>query len=129
MAPLRAISSDARFRVLFVEDSPEDAELLQMQLEEAGLVADYLRVDDEKGLLHALVEGAELLVGLGQFIALYPLLLTDDPTAELFLLIRIKQVVGLGDHLLQTGQIVGKWTEDLAQIPQRLRLVRRSRAS
>ncbi|MES5814413.1 ATP-binding protein [Pseudoxanthomonas sp. Soil82] len=56
MAPLRAISSDARFRVLFVEDSPEDAELLQMQLEEAGLVADYLRVDDEKGLLHALAD-------------------------------------------------------------------------
>ena len=56
MAPLRAISSDARFRVLFVEDSPEDAELLQMQLEEAGLVADYLRVDDEKGLRHALAD-------------------------------------------------------------------------
>ena len=56
MAPLWAISSDARFRVLFVEDSPEDAELLQMQLEEAGLVADYLRVDDEKGLRHALAD-------------------------------------------------------------------------
>ena len=54
MAPLRAISREARFRVLFVEDSPEDAELLQMQLEDAGLAADYRRVDDEQGLRQAL---------------------------------------------------------------------------
>ena len=44
MSPLRAISRDTRFRVLFVEDSREDAELLQMQLEDAGLDAQYLRV-------------------------------------------------------------------------------------
>ncbi|MBO9716968.1 MAG: response regulator [Pseudoxanthomonas sp.] len=54
MAPLRAISRDARFRVLFVEDSPEDAELLQMQLEDAGLAADFLRVDGEPALRRAL---------------------------------------------------------------------------
>ena len=52
--PLRAISRDQRFRVLFVEDSPEDAELLQMQLEDAGLRADFLRVDDEASLRDAL---------------------------------------------------------------------------
>ena len=52
--PLRAISKDQRFQVLFVEDSPEDAELLQMQLEDAGLRADFLRVDDEAGLRGAL---------------------------------------------------------------------------
>lgn len=54
MAPLRAISNEARFRVLFVEDSPEDAELLQMQLEDAGLSADFLRVDEEPALRQAL---------------------------------------------------------------------------
>ena len=54
MAPLRAISREARFRVLFVEDSPEDAELLQMQLEEAGLDADFACVDDEPALRRAL---------------------------------------------------------------------------
>ncbi|AKC85495.1 hybrid sensor histidine kinase/response regulator [Pseudoxanthomonas suwonensis] len=52
--PLRAISRETRFRVLFVEDSPEDAELLRMQLEDAGLAADFLRVDDEPGLREAL---------------------------------------------------------------------------
>jgi signal transduction histidine kinase len=54
MAPLHAISRDARFRVLFVEDSPEDAELLQMQLEDAGLAADFMRVDEEQALRRAL---------------------------------------------------------------------------
>lgn len=54
--PLRAISREGRVRVLFVEDSPEDAELLQLQLEEAGLVADYMRVEDEAGLRRALAE-------------------------------------------------------------------------
>jgi CheY-like chemotaxis protein len=54
MAPLHAISRDARFRVLFVEDSPEDAELLQMQLEDAGLAADFMRVDEESALRGAL---------------------------------------------------------------------------
>jgi signal transduction histidine kinase len=54
MAPLRAISKGTRFRVLFVEDSPEDAELLQMQLEDAGLAADFLRVEDERALRQAL---------------------------------------------------------------------------
>ena len=54
MTPLRAISSEGRFRVLFVEDSPEDAELLQMQLEDAGLAADFQRVDEELALHQAL---------------------------------------------------------------------------
>jgi signal transduction histidine kinase len=54
--PLRAISRDARVKVLFVEDSPEDAELIQFQLEEAHLEADYLRVEDAEGLAGALVE-------------------------------------------------------------------------
>jgi len=54
MAPLRAISSESRFRVLFVEDSPEDAELLQMQLEDAGLDAEFMRVEEELALHQAL---------------------------------------------------------------------------
>ena len=54
--PLRAISREGRVRVLFVEDSPEDAELLQSQLEEAGLAADFMRVEDEPGLRRALAE-------------------------------------------------------------------------
>ncbi len=52
--PLRAISSIHKVRVLLVEDSPEDAELVQMQLEDAGLRADFLRVDDSTGLADAL---------------------------------------------------------------------------
>jgi signal transduction histidine kinase len=56
MCPLRALSREARFRVLFVEDLAEDAELLQIQLEDAGLVADFLRVDDEPALRRALAE-------------------------------------------------------------------------
>ncbi|WP_372013287.1 sensor histidine kinase [Pseudoxanthomonas sp. 10H] len=54
MAPLRGLGREGRFRVLFVEDSPEDAELLQMQLEDAGLAAEYLRVDEEPALRGAL---------------------------------------------------------------------------
>ena len=56
MSPLRAISREARFRVLLVEDQPEDAELLQFQLEDAGLAADFLRVDEEPSLRQALAE-------------------------------------------------------------------------
>ncbi|MBD9368070.1 ATP-binding protein [Xanthomonas sp. XNM01] len=52
--PLRAISSVHKVRVLLVEDSPEDAELVQMQLEDAGLRADFLRVDDAQGVASAL---------------------------------------------------------------------------
>lgn len=52
--PLRAISRDAKVRVLFVEDSPEDADLIRFQLEDAHLDAEYLRVEDEEGLREAL---------------------------------------------------------------------------
>src|SRR5690606_36066967 len=52
--PLRAISRDAKVRVLFIEDSPEDAELIRFQLEDAHLNAEYLRVEDEEGLREAL---------------------------------------------------------------------------
>ena len=52
--PLYAISRDAPVRVLFVEDSAEDAELIQMQLEDAHLRAEYLCVDDAAGLRAAL---------------------------------------------------------------------------
>jgi len=52
--PLSAISRDARVRVLFVEDSPEDAELVQFQLEEANLNAEFMRVADAEGLRRAL---------------------------------------------------------------------------
>ncbi|KAF1696760.1 hybrid sensor histidine kinase/response regulator [Pseudoxanthomonas jiangsuensis] len=52
--PLRAISQDAKVRVLFVEDSAEDAELIQFQLEDAHLNADFLRVEDAAGLRQAL---------------------------------------------------------------------------
>lgn len=43
-----------RVRILLVEDSAEDAELLSMQLVDAGLEADFLRVDSEGGLRAAL---------------------------------------------------------------------------
>lgn len=52
--PLRAISRDAKVRVLFVEDAAEDAELIQFQLEQAHLDAEFHRVEDEPGLREAL---------------------------------------------------------------------------
>ena len=52
--PLRSVSRDSRIRVLFVEDSAEDAELIQMQLEDAHLDGEFLRVDDSEGLREAL---------------------------------------------------------------------------
>ena len=52
--PLRAISRDAKVRVLFIEDSPEDADLIRFQLEDANLDAEYLRVEDEDSLREAL---------------------------------------------------------------------------
>lgn len=39
-----------RVRVLLIEDSPEDAELISMQLVDAGLEAEFLRVDSETDL-------------------------------------------------------------------------------
>ncbi len=52
--PLRAISRDAKVRVLFIEDSPEDADLIRFQLEDANLDAEYVRVEDEDSLREAL---------------------------------------------------------------------------
>lgn len=52
--PLRAISRDAQVRVLFIEDSPEDADLIRFQLEDAHLDAEYHRVEDEESLREAL---------------------------------------------------------------------------
>jgi len=43
-------------RILLVEDSPEDAELTAEQLLDAGLEAEFERVDSEAGLLRALSE-------------------------------------------------------------------------
>ena len=43
-------------RVLQVEDSEMDAELISMQLLDAGLEADFLRVETADGLRHALAE-------------------------------------------------------------------------
>ncbi len=75
-----------------------------------------LAVIGGQGLLHTLVEGAELLVGLGQRIPLQSLLLTNDPTVEFLLFILVKQAVGLSEHLLQTRQIVGKGSKKLAEL-------------
>ena len=45
-----------RLRILLVEDSPEDAELVSDQLLDAGLQAEFERVDNEAGLRRALTE-------------------------------------------------------------------------
>ena len=54
--PLREISADAKVRVLIVEDSVEDAELIQFQLEEAHLDAEFVRVESAESLVQALDE-------------------------------------------------------------------------
>nr|WP_221301395.1 ATP-binding protein [Pseudoxanthomonas broegbernensis] len=51
---MSAIGRDAPVRVLFVEDSAEDAELIQAQLEDAHLRAEFVRVEDAPGLREAL---------------------------------------------------------------------------
>lgn len=43
--------------IVLVEDSPEDAELVQDMLLEAGLSATFVRVEDEQGLVDALTQG------------------------------------------------------------------------
>ena len=43
--------------IVLVEDSAEDAELIQDMLLDAGLSASFQRVDDESGLLDALGNG------------------------------------------------------------------------
>jgi len=49
-------------RILLVEDSIEDAELISDQLQESGLDAQFERVDSEAGLLAALAHGAPDIV-------------------------------------------------------------------
>lgn len=49
-------------RILLVEDSPEDAELLCDQIQDAGLEARFERVDSEQDLLDALAQGAPDIV-------------------------------------------------------------------
>ena len=43
--------------IILVEDSPEDAELIAELLLQSGLHADFVRVDDEEGLIDALMNG------------------------------------------------------------------------
>lgn len=48
-----------RVRVLLIEDSPEDAELISLQLVDAGLQAEFVRVDNEPDLRAALGEASD----------------------------------------------------------------------
>lgn len=52
----------ARWRVLLVDDSADDAELTMIELRHAGIDADYLRADSEASLLSALEGPAPQLV-------------------------------------------------------------------
>lgn len=49
-------------KILLVEDSTDDAELLAIELADAGIAADWVRVDREDTLLAALAGGAHDLV-------------------------------------------------------------------
>lgn len=51
-----------RLRMVLVEDSADDAELLQMQLEDGGLDVDLVRVEDAAALRAALACGADVVV-------------------------------------------------------------------
>jgi two-component system, cell cycle sensor histidine kinase and response regulator CckA len=52
----------ARLRILQVEDSPTDAELIQHELRHDGLVFEVLRVQDEAGYLEALKTPPDLVL-------------------------------------------------------------------
>lgn len=55
-------ASLGRLRILLVEDSPEDAELVSEQLLDAGLQADFERVDSAEEMYRALSEAAPDIV-------------------------------------------------------------------
>ncbi len=52
----------SRIRILLVEDSLDDAELLSIELREAGLVVDMIRIDDEAHMRASLAEAVPDLV-------------------------------------------------------------------
>ncbi len=52
----------ARWRVLLVDDSADDAELTMIELRHAGIEADFARADSEASLLSALAGPAPQLV-------------------------------------------------------------------
>lgn len=58
----RGVPASARWRVLLVDDSPDDAELTMIELRHAGIDADCARADSEASLLAALDGPAPQLV-------------------------------------------------------------------
>jgi len=88
-------------RVLLVEDSPEDAELTCEQLLEAGLEAEFQRVDSEAGLRLALERFKPDLVlsdlsmpGFSGHDALKAVLALDPPVPFIF----VSGTMGRGDR-------------------------------
>ena len=51
-----------RLRIVLVEDCADDAELLQLQLEDDGLAFDLVRVEDAEALRTALAAGADIVL-------------------------------------------------------------------
>lgn len=52
----------SRIRILLVEDNRDDAELLSIELREAGMHVDLVRIDDEQGMHASLAEAIPDLV-------------------------------------------------------------------
>src|SRR5215510_5955655 len=81
----------APLHMLLVEDSPDDAQLIALQLEQAGLTATYQRVDTEAKFIAALDTPPDVILSdyaLPQFDGLRALRLLDQRGLDIpFLLI------------------------------------------
>ncbi|GAP35159.1 histidine kinase [Piscinibacter sakaiensis] len=61
-APPPADAPSPSLALVVIDDNPDDAELIELALVEAGLAARLTLVEDERGLVRALEEGADLVL-------------------------------------------------------------------
>lgn len=115
-------------RILLIEDSVDDAELLAIEVAEAGLDADWTRVDSETELLAAVAAGPYDLVvsdiGLPGFSGARARSLVREVAPDLpFVFLSGEPGTGVPDTSAKTDHAVSKF--DLDRMPALiLRLVR-----
>lgn len=119
-------SAAPRWRILIVEDSDDDAELVSIELAEAGMHADCRRVDNEAALLQALQSFAPQLVlsdcNLPGFSGQRAMELVRAH-APLVPFAFLSGVDDHGDPALQATPAADAWLlkDDLAQLPALVR--------